>query len=382
MALQTANQFQLSPDFVGAARQGLQLGGQFRQQQQLATNQQLGAQQQQQIQDLSSRAAAGDPQALTQLSGIDPARAKQVQTFQATQQENRFNSVVDAALEIQSLPTPQAKLAKAKQRKEQLQSQGIPTQDTDEFIQFMESGDIEGANKLIEGAVNAGVQRGRFKATSTKPQELDLEKQRLEQQATSQRFKESQAGIKAGELSPTVQKILDTAQTEAIGAGQRARSLSVLAEDVSNLDIGGGLKASATETFKTLLGTQDDVSELRRRYNAIRASQAVQNLPPGPASDKDIALALSGFPKENAGGQQLVSFLKGAAKLEGINAAFQTFKSDLLSETKSTKGMLQKWKSKVSSSVLDRDIEMSELFITAQEEGMSIGELKEQLGVE
>ena len=121
---------------------------------------------------------------------------------------------------------------------------------------------------------------------------------------------------------------------------------------------------------------------MRRRFNSVRASQATQNLPPGPASDKDILLALSGFPKENASGRQIESFLRGAAKLESIDSAFQAFKSDLISETRSTKGLLKKWKATVGfSQILGREIKTSELFITAQEEGMTIEDLKEQLGI-
>jgi hypothetical protein len=268
-----------------------------------------------------------------------------------------------------------------KDRERIIEAGGDPS-DTDLGIQLAQTGKFDELRQGIDNIVSLGERQGIIKPVSTKPRELELEQQRLTQQAQAQGFKEEQAEIKAGELSPTVQKILDASQTEAIDAGQRARSLSVLADDVEKLDIGGGLASSTSETFKGLLGSQDDVSELRRRFNAIRASQSVQNLPPGPASDKDIQLALSGFPKENAGGQQIVSFLRGAAKLEGINAAFQTFKSNLISDNKSTKGMLKKWKSKLPSSVLGRDVANSELFITAQEEGLTVDEVKERLGVE
>ena len=56
MALQTANQFQLTPNTGQAISRGLQLGGQL--QQRFITNPQ--------IEGLTQRAATGDPQALTQ----------------------------------------------------------------------------------------------------------------------------------------------------------------------------------------------------------------------------------------------------------------------------------------------------------------------------
>jgi len=174
MALQTANQFQLTPDLVGAASRGLQLGNQFRQSQQQAANQQLGTQQQAILDDLSSKAAAGDPQALTQLSGIAPDRAQQIQTFQATQQENRFKSVVRGAQEIQNISDPTAKLAFLKQRRAELQGQNIDTSDTDEVIGLFESGDIAGGNALIDQVVQSGVQSGFLKALPTKKAAQDF----------------------------------------------------------------------------------------------------------------------------------------------------------------------------------------------------------------
>lgn len=167
MALQTANQFQLSPDLVGAASRGLQLGNQFRQQQQQATNQKLGTQQQAILDDLSSKAAAGDPQALTQLSGIAPDRAAKIQTFQATQQENKFKSVVRGAQEVQNIPTVEGKIAFLENRiSKDLPSQGVTnTSDTQELLDLYKSGDIEGGNALVGQVVQSGVQSGFLKAS-------------------------------------------------------------------------------------------------------------------------------------------------------------------------------------------------------------------------
>jgi hypothetical protein len=381
--LVTANQFQLTPDIAGSISRGLKVGSQFRQ-----------AQLQPKIQDLRTRASQGDQAALNELAGIAPAEATKIQQFQAGEaqrqqgiSENRIKSVVEGALQVKNLPDDRSRLNFLKQRRIDLQEQAetdpsISTVDTDELINLYESGKIEEANALIDSVVNTGIQFGVIKAPTTKPQELEIERDKLTQRQTEQQFKEEQAEIKAGQLSATVQKILNTSQDEAFEAGKRSRSLSVLATDVNNLDIGGGLASTFSESIKAILGSQDDVSDLRRRFNAVRASQSVQNLPPGPASDKDIALALSGFPRENASGQQIVSFLKGAAKLEGINAAFQNFKSNLISETGGTKNLIKKWKTKVNSPVLGRDITTSELFITAQEEGITVEELKQQLGVE
>ena len=171
---------------------------------------------------------------------------------------------------------------------------------------------------------------------------LDLEREKLRQRDLEREQREQQFQAKQGELKPGVQKILDSAQTEAVEAGARSRQLGLLADDLQRAgDIGAGATAGFNEFLKERLGTQDDVTELRRRFNAIRSSEAVQNLPPGVASDKDIELALKGFPSETANKDQLTSFLRGAQKLAKFREDFNRVKSELISEKGSTRGLLK-----------------------------------------
>lgn len=176
---------------------------------------------------------------------------------------------------------------------------------------------------------------------------IDIENRKLEERRLEREQRDRQFNEKSSELKPGVQKILDTAQTEAIESDARARQLALLANDLQNVDIGGGTTASFAEFLKERLGTQDDVTELRRRYNAIRSSEAVQNLPPGVASDKDIELALKGFPKDNAPASQLISFLRGAEKLARYRADYNRVKSELISEQGSTRNLLKELKKRL-----------------------------------
>ena len=48
------------------------------------------------------------------------------------------------------------------------------------------------------------------------------------------------------------------------------------------------------------MGNENKVSELRQQYRAIRNTAALGGLPPGAASDKDIEMAMSGFPTDTA----------------------------------------------------------------------------------
>lgn len=156
-------------------------------------------------------------------------------------------------------------------------------------------------------------------------------------------------------LSSTVQKILDGAQTSAFKSGGEARELELLAKDFLSLDVGGGAPSTTSEKFKAVLGSQDAVSDQRRRFRAFRASRAVTNLPPGVASDKDIELALSGFPPENANNEAILSFLRGQAKLARLDEAYNLLKSDLISTQGDTRGLAKKWNEKLK----DKDFQAS-----------------------
>lgn len=146
------------------------------------------------------------------------------------------------------------------------------------------------------------------------------------------------------ELAPQVQKRLSTAIDDAITAENNTAKFDNLATDIDKANIGGGVAGQFSEKLKELTGEQDAVSSLRREYNAIKGSQVVTNLPPGAASDKDIELAMSGFPTDRASGKQISGFLRGLAKLQKANADLQNFKADYISENGTERGMLQAWK--------------------------------------
>lgn len=129
---------------------------------------------------------------------------------------------------------------------------------------------------------------------------------------------------------------LDAGARAAVNASVgNSASASALADRMNNLadrikgkDMGWGWASTARESWKGAFGGQDPVSALRAEYSQIVNAQAVKNLPPGPASDKDIALAKQGFPPANASGAYLESFLRGMAKMQGAVAASEDRKAN------------------------------------------------------
>lgn len=151
------------------------------------------------------------------------------------------------------------------------------------------------------------------------------------------------------ELSPQVQKRLSTSIDEAVSAENNVGKFNNLANEVERSDLRGGVMSSFSEKLKDITGEQDANTNLRKDFNAIKASQVVNNLPPGAASDADIALALSGYPSDRANKQQITSFLRGLSKMQKLNADFHNFKADYMSQNGSERGMLQAWKEQAKS---------------------------------
>lgn len=154
------------------------------------------------------------------------------------------------------------------------------------------------------------------------------------------------------ELSAQTQKRLSTFTDAAVESGRLEQRYLTLADDFEKSGIQGGvlgLGGTWRESIKEFTGEQDAISSLRRDYARIRGGEVVNNLPPGAASDADVALALAGFPSEKANAQQIASFLRGVAKLKGFEKRFNEFKANYISETGTERGMLQAWKEQSES---------------------------------
>ena len=104
---------------------------------------------------------------------------------------------------------------------------------------------------------------------------------------------------------------------EAQDFEKRASSADSILSKLEKLegDVRGGVFNTLEEGFKQLTGTQDDVSMLRMEQRRLITSAAVANLPRGPASDKDVALVLSGELDFNAGPEAIAAYARGIKKI-------------------------------------------------------------------
>lgn len=166
--------------------------------------------------------------------------------------------------------------------------------------------------------------------TGIEAQRLDLDKDTL---ATNTQLELDKLHGKGTSISPTSEQTMNGAVVTSEASRQLGARASALADKLdSSPQALGGVFAQLNEAGKGAFGKQDAVSALRKEYQQLANSQAVMNLPPGPASDKDIKLAMAGFPPPSANAPTMASFLRGMAKLQTIKANRDQAKADWISE--------------------------------------------------
>lgn len=156
-------------------------------------------------------------------------------------------------------------------------------------------------------------------------QRLGLDRDKLQSEVEMKLY---ELGQKQGTLTDDAKKIVNDSTVAATTADQAAGQMLDLATRMENGAMGSGLTAKGGELYKQYMGSQDAVTSLRQEYTRLRNTQAIKMLPPGPATDKDIALAMKGFPDETADPKTMASFLRGMAKLNQYNAVNESAKAE------------------------------------------------------
>ena len=83
-----------------------------------------------------------------------------------------------------------------------------------------------------------------------------------------------------------------------------------------------GLEGDFDVYLSNILGAQGEKEEARTMITNLINGNAIQNLPKGPASDKDIALVMKGEPPANANAEYLASYARGIAKMAQAEARY------------------------------------------------------------
>jgi hypothetical protein len=134
----------------------------------------------------------------------------------------------------------------------------------------------------------------------------------------------------ANTLPAPAQALVNTAVLNSTSARSLSAKASSLADKLATASASGGVTAGVITALTGLSGDASAVTQLRRDYEQLRNQQAVKSLPPGPASDKDIQMALKGFPEPTASADTMVAFLRGVAKMQDLVAQDNDLQADWL----------------------------------------------------
>ena len=146
-------------------------------------------------------------------------------------------------------------------------------------------------------------------------------------------------------LSSQEEKWMNEAMQEAQGAEQTMGRMSYLASEFERLgpDMHSGVAGRFTDWVTGLLGKEGQVQALRTEYEQFKNELVVENLPPGVASDTDIAIAMRGWPPSTADPWYIASFMRGMQKLQALKHAQATHKAYYIGRHKNQTGLLEDW---------------------------------------
>lgn len=192
---------------------------------------------------------------------------------------------------------------------------------------------IEAANTpqrlFLENAQNKAQIRNIDSQISERSNRLGLDRDKLQSEAELKLYELGQKVNPAlVTLDDGAKKIINDSTVASVAAGQSANQMTNLAGQLEKTGGGYGAAGSAAEWLKKATGNQDALTQMRQEYVRIRSSQVSKMLPPGAASDKDVALAMAGFPPETADANTLASFLRGMSKLSNYTSATENAKAE------------------------------------------------------
>lgn len=359
-ALQTARQFQ-----------GLAMGAnQLRQAEQQQEQQKLGFEALKRYQE-TAQAGNPDNNAMTTALIYNPDAAKSVLAHVGIQDQRQKQDAASFALRAATIAdNPQQFMQAIDSRIAYLQQAGRDPKDTIALREQYAAGDVAGAKqslKSISAALvgDGSLDKSAYEMTFGKTPEsmneyqkanLDLDRQRLALEA--KRINTAQSGINAqtsdqknwatyqellktdpesakrfgralgfeskeGQtLSAFDSKKISSASDESASASSAAQRYATLADQIRAKSISGGLPSTWAETLKELSGNQDEITQLKKSVMEVVNSEAVKALPPGPATDRDIALVREPFPTAKANGEYIANWLGAVARLNEKRAQY------------------------------------------------------------
>ena len=262
----------------------------------------------------------GQAAMLKMVEQIDPSKALLLKM--AFQEQNQQQAAVDQTTKIQNAALA-GQVADDTFRAAQQVEQAAQNLRTSNLNILQE-------NRLASQAATDAIEASNKAAANVETARNNLEDQKLRRLSIeNQTAALNQA---QDQLTATSQKAILSASAAGRIADGTARGFTSLANDYENSPPTSGFFGSTEKSFRDFMGTQGGEEILRTRYSNLMTSGAMANLPPGAASDADVALALEGWPNSYTNADTLAQFMRGQAKLSAYAAAAEQARANYIAD--------------------------------------------------
>ncbi|OCJ30803.1 DNA transfer protein [Serratia sp. 14-2641] len=162
-------------------------------------------------------------------------------------------------------------------------------------------------------------------------QRLSLDQQKFGFDVQQAQQKAQQLISDAPELSVNMEKSIEKSVNDSTASRNSADSMSALAQQFRAEKPTTGLFGNASNMFAKVTGSDTALRDLRIRQNALVNSQVLRFLPPGPATDRDVAIVRQGAPTDMDNPEVVARWLDAMSNLERKSAQFNEFKAEWMS---------------------------------------------------
>jgi len=136
---------------------------------------------------------------------------------------------------------------------------------------------------------------------------------------------------KTGSITTTAEKWLQEKNEAAAKADVSIqRNMDLEARLLSNPSYTGGIAGELRTVALGAAGLRDASEEDKTAFLRTRNTEIIQGLPPGVASDRDIQIFSQGLPPENAGRDEIISYLRGERKVARMTADMAMLADNML----------------------------------------------------
>lgn len=128
-------------------------------------------------------------------------------------------------------------------------------------------------------------------------------------------------------------KAANTAITDSYTYASSESQLGGLAQRLEAMpesEFGAGALKTIEQVGQTFLGDRGADEYLQTELDRARNLIAIGMLPPGPASDKDVAIVMKGVPPANAGKEEMLEFLGAQSRIAARGKQFERMRADYI----------------------------------------------------